>query len=86
NQREVQKWHQEVQQLDLPTALARFPFVKVQNAHETDKVKILLVNEPPLKALTDCLEQLGAVKKVGVAPMNHLERVFQTFLSGGEME
>eukprot|EP00959_Pyramimonas_sp_CCMP1952_P002151 44226-Pyramimonas_sp.AAC.1 len=39
-----------------------------------------------LGALVDCSSQLESARKMGTAPMGHLERVLQTFSKEGSME
>ena len=47
---------------------------------------IVMTKSESLSVLVDCLDQLGFAKKIGMAPMNRLERVLQSLLESGSMD
>ncbi|CAK0799434.1 unnamed protein product [Prorocentrum cordatum] len=81
NAKKLKYWQQEVNSISIKEAMRQYPFVEVSSVSRRETVKIVMSVHAPLRVLGDCLVQLGAEQKIAVAPMNHLERVLQSFLT-----
>ena len=81
NSKALTEMRQYVDQLSINAASEIFMLVKVSSAYKETDVKIQLNVNAQTTVIANCLEQLGAVRKHGVAPMSHLERILHTGLN-----
>ena len=70
--------------MNMDIAGKTFALVKVSSARKQTDAKIQMCVNKETQTISNCLEQLGAQRKNGVAPMHHLERIIHTGLCNWE--
>ncbi|CAK0878094.1 unnamed protein product [Prorocentrum cordatum] len=86
NSMALTEMRQHVDSLSMDAAPEIFTTAKVSSAYKETDVKIQLNVNAQTTVIANYLEQLGAVRERGAAPMSHLERILHTGLNTHNMK